>query len=101
MAADQFGERYTRKQKNKKLSDLSRSGMTPEEIAEEEQILRDAPKVEPIKAGDEPGRNDPCPCGSGRKYKKCCWGKKDPGGRKEGGGLLGAIKRKLSGDEGE
>ncbi|WP_320534411.1 SEC-C metal-binding domain-containing protein [Robbsia andropogonis] len=18
------------------------------------------------------GRNDPCPCGSGRKYKKCC-----------------------------
>jgi tetratricopeptide (TPR) repeat protein len=23
------------------------------------------------------GRNDPCPCGSGKKYKKCCWGK-DP-----------------------
>jgi len=22
--------------------------------------------------GDEPGRNDPCPCGSGRKYKRCC-----------------------------
>lgn len=22
----------------------------------------------------EPGRNDPCPCGSGKKYKKCCWG---------------------------
>ncbi len=21
------------------------------------------------------GRNDPCPCGSGKKYKKCCWGK--------------------------
>lgn len=21
---------------------------------------------------DEPGRNDPCPCGSGKKYKKCC-----------------------------
>lgn len=20
-----------------------------------------------------PGRNDPCPCGSGQKYKKCCW----------------------------
>ncbi|WP_369126992.1 SEC-C metal-binding domain-containing protein [Paracoccus liaowanqingii] len=19
-----------------------------------------------------PGRNDPCPCGSGRKYKQCC-----------------------------
>lgn len=22
--------------------------------------------------GSEPGRNDPCPCGSGKKYKKCC-----------------------------
>ena len=21
---------------------------------------------------DKPGRNDPCPCGSGKKYKKCC-----------------------------
>lgn len=27
------------------------------------QVRREAPKV---------GRNDPCPCGSGRKYKKCC-----------------------------
>ncbi|MGH7215351.1 MAG: SEC-C metal-binding domain-containing protein, partial [Tepidisphaeraceae bacterium] len=26
------------------------------------QVVRDAPKV---------GRNDPCPCGSGKKYKKC------------------------------
>ena len=24
----------------------------------------------------EPGRNDPCPCGSGKKYKNCCMGKK-------------------------
>ncbi|MCI0652578.1 MAG: SEC-C domain-containing protein [Planctomycetes bacterium] len=28
--------------------------------------MRDAPKV---------GRNDPCPCGSGRKYKRCCLNK--------------------------
>jgi uncharacterized protein len=26
----------------------------------------------PIRKQAEPGRNDPCPCGSGRKYKKCC-----------------------------
>ena len=26
-------------------------------------VRRDEPKV---------GRNDPCPCGSGKKYKKCC-----------------------------
>jgi hypothetical protein len=25
------------------------------------------------------GRNDPCPCGSGKKYKKCCLGSKEPG----------------------
>jgi hypothetical protein len=23
--------------------------------------------------GSKIGRNDPCPCGSGKKYKKCCW----------------------------
>jgi len=23
--------------------------------------------------GLKPGRNDPCPCGSGKKFKKCCW----------------------------
>jgi hypothetical protein len=23
------------------------------------------------------GRNDPCPCGSGKKYKKCCLGSRD------------------------
>lgn len=29
-------------------------------------------KKEPKKAGKKVGRNDPCPCGSGKKYKKCC-----------------------------
>jgi len=27
---------------------------------------------QPFKAGQKPGRNDACPCGSGRKYKQCC-----------------------------
>lgn len=27
---------------------------------------------EPIRREAAPGRNDPCPCGSGRKFKKCC-----------------------------
>jgi hypothetical protein len=27
---------------------------------------------EPVRAAQKPGRNDPCPCGSGKKYKKCC-----------------------------
>ncbi|MCL2026279.1 MAG: SEC-C metal-binding domain-containing protein, partial [Leptospirales bacterium] len=25
-----------------------------------------------ISSGPKPKRNDPCPCGSGKKYKKCC-----------------------------
>jgi uncharacterized protein YecA (UPF0149 family) len=29
----------------------------------EELLVRAAPKI---------GRNGPCPCGSGKKYKKCC-----------------------------
>jgi len=30
------------------------------------------PRQETIVLGPQPGRNDPCPCGSGKKYKKCC-----------------------------
>ena len=29
-------------------------------------------KKRPVKAGKKVGPNDPCPCGSGKKYKKCC-----------------------------
>ena len=33
----------------------------------------DSPSVETIRTADSRvGRNEPCPCGSGRKYKKCC-----------------------------
>ncbi|AJE02883.1 preprotein translocase subunit SecA [Geobacter pickeringii] len=28
--------------------------------------------IEPVKSRKVAGRNDPCPCGSGKKYKKCC-----------------------------
>ncbi len=34
-----------------------------------------APKIEQfVRKGPKVGRNDPCPCGSGKKYKKCCAG---------------------------
>ncbi|MCI0340775.1 MAG: SEC-C domain-containing protein [Planctomycetales bacterium] len=33
-----------------------------------------APGPEPVRASVSTGRNDPCPCGSGRKFKKCCGG---------------------------
>ena len=36
---------------------------TSESEVKPRPVVRDHPKV---------GRNDPCPCGSGKKYKKCC-----------------------------
>jgi preprotein translocase subunit SecA len=30
------------------------------------------PVQQVVRAGEKVGRNDPCPCGSGKKYKKCC-----------------------------
>jgi preprotein translocase subunit SecA len=32
----------------------------------------EAQTVQQVVRGDKVGRNDPCPCGSGKKYKKCC-----------------------------
>ncbi|HWQ74759.1 MAG TPA: preprotein translocase subunit SecA [Syntrophomonas sp.] len=32
----------------------------------------EAAEKKPIRVGEKIGRNDPCPCGSGKKYKKCC-----------------------------
>jgi preprotein translocase subunit SecA len=29
-------------------------------------------KAKPVRVGPKVGRNDPCPCGSGKKYKHCC-----------------------------
>ncbi len=34
------------------------------------RTLRQGPA--PIVSGNKAGRNDPCPCGSGKKFKKCC-----------------------------
>jgi SEC-C motif-containing protein len=31
----------------------------------------DRPKPAPVRREATPGRNEPCPCGSGKKYKKC------------------------------
>ena len=41
----------------------------PEDISDLELLL-DPPKT--VIAEKKVGRNEPCPCGSGKKYKKCC-----------------------------
>lgn len=41
----------------------------------------DPDRLEPIHhEAPKAGRNDPCPCGSGKKYKKCCLAKEEPRG---------------------
>ena len=37
-----------------------------------DQPEHDLPVTMPMPITADPGRNDPCPCGSGKKYKKCC-----------------------------
>ncbi len=39
----------------------------------QEPITRRARTKETAARSGKTGRNDPCPCGSGEKYKKCCW----------------------------
>ncbi len=58
--------------------ELSGAESNPEQFAEaakkeEKEMLKNIPKIEkPVKTEKTVGRNDPCPCGSGKKYKKCC-----------------------------
>jgi hypothetical protein len=73
---ERFGER---------TSDIA--GMSPERAAEFSAFVirvflegnassriayEDIPKQEMARSEFRVGRNDPCPCGSGKKYKKCC-----------------------------
>ena len=36
------------------------------------RIREAADRSAPISRREKVGRNDPCPCGSGKKYKRCC-----------------------------
>ena len=47
-------------------------GMEPDEEEDVSDVERLLHPPEPTKAAPVPGRNDPCPCGGGQKYKKCC-----------------------------
>ncbi len=40
----------------------------PEDTTDLERLLN---PLEPVRAAPTPGRNDPCLCGSGKKYKRC------------------------------
>ncbi len=59
-------QRRVRERQSAQTSRLSRPGpaqLTPNRTGPPPTVVRQSEKV---------GRNDPCPCGSGKKYKKCC-----------------------------
>ena len=63
MSKDKIENRYEKKQERERQQRAI--------ISDDDAPIPDAP-VEQAKGAEAPGRNDPCPCGSGKKYKKCC-----------------------------
>src|SRR5690606_17654490 len=67
-------QRFVREQelRAQQIEQMSQAGyqVTQRQQGKGIQVQRDMPKV---------GRNDPCPCGSGKKYKNCHW-RADQGG---------------------
>src|SRR5690606_9292983 len=60
--------RFMQEQKPAKKEKLVESRS---ENAVEEQNAQRRPKQQPVRVEAKIGRNDPCPCGSGKKYKNC------------------------------
>ena len=60
---EQFDAHEIEQKRRHELEELNLSGTGDSVSESSEPVKRDAPKV---------GRNDDCPCGSGKKYKKCC-----------------------------
>ena len=57
---------------------VTRESQVPMNTNDDEKEDKRPGKIEKqktIKRGKKVGRNDPCPCGSGKKYKKCCYPK--------------------------
>ena len=75
MTPDPIADRFSKREKKHKLDDLARKARGKDDVEDEQELLKKTDKVEPIKSDAQPRRNDPCPCGSGKKYKKCCGAK--------------------------
>lgn len=54
---------------------LEKAAELTERFGLPEKYLPSPASDRPASSGPKIGRNDPCPCGSGKKYKKCCLGK--------------------------
>jgi preprotein translocase subunit SecA len=53
-------------------STASTAGKPSDVVSEAASAAEAQAKAKPVRTGPKVGRNDPCPCGSGKKYKQCC-----------------------------
>jgi preprotein translocase subunit SecA len=74
MAFDQFIRNVPKRTVHQSTSafggTVTAQGSSPSDIVS--QANEAIAKAKPIRTGPKVGRNDPCPCGSGKKYKQCC-----------------------------
>jgi len=81
-ATDMFFRAHVEERREREISGIWEAGETRHDEfdvtaqAEQQRAAADqvgeAKPIEPIKVDVKVGRNDPCPCGSGKKYKHCC-----------------------------
>ncbi len=72
--AQQMGVRQAapeRKQDMSRYQEQKQDLNDPNQQAAAAQDTREQPRREPVRAEKTVGRNDPCPCGSGKKFKNC------------------------------
>jgi preprotein translocase subunit SecA len=85
LALNQFQSRIPRKTTHQQVSSFgtgqpdpstataSTGGKNPSDmVTEATDYVAKAQKTKPVRTGPKVGRNDPCICGSGKKYKQCC-----------------------------
>lgn len=66
-------EQSTLREGRQQKTDMSRMRANKEEVdaAGEDYAANEHDRPAPLQTGPKIGRNDPCPCGSGKKYKQC------------------------------
>lgn len=64
-------EHQKRKEYAKKIQEGRGDVMNGSTGGEQQNTAQVEKKPEPVRVGPKIGRNDPCPCGSGKKYKNC------------------------------
>jgi preprotein translocase subunit SecA len=61
--------RFTQEQQVQRPKEKLVESRTEEEAQQQQELQK--PKQQPVRVEQKIGRNDPCPCGSGKKYKNC------------------------------